>query len=133
MDFTKVAATAERLIAANGREVTIIKFDTSSADPTKPWKGATDPRTNLDGEVTTDACFVQPSSMVSLGMSTSDSDLVKRSTKIMLVAPGTNTITDDLAKFNEVIDFDNTRWKITAVETLQPAEDVLLYYIGVAR
>lgn len=132
VDLVKMAVMAERLIAQSGRAVTIIKFNTTPADAAQPWKGAADPRVDPDGSVSTTACFVEPSSMVSLGMSTVDSDLVKQSTKIMLVSPG-ETISEDLTKYDEVIDFDGTRWKIVTVETLQPAENVILYYIGVAQ
>lgn len=131
MDYEALAQQAEALIAEYGREVTIISFNTTPADVSQPWKGAVNPRTDPDASVETSACFVNPSSALELGISTEDSDLVKRSSQIMMVSPGT-TITDDLSKFDEVIDYDDTRWKITAVETLKPAETTLLYFIGVA-
>lgn len=39
VDFTRLAATATRLIAADGRDMTIVKESRDPADPSKPWRG----------------------------------------------------------------------------------------------
>jgi hypothetical protein len=132
VDYVSLAATAKRLITANGREVTFVRFNRTAADAAKPWKGAADPRTDPDASETLDAVFVEPSSAVRLGISTVNSELVKRSTQILIAAPGSD-FAEDLSTFEEVIDSDGVKWRITTSEKLKPAEVTLLYFIGVAR
>ncbi len=127
-DYTKTAATALRLVTKYGREVTLIDFNTNSADATKPWQGASNPRGGAVVESVVPAVFVPPSSATSLGLSSETSDFVKRSMQIMIVAS-----TADLSLFNEVKDADDVRWKITGMEKLKPANTTILYFIGVKR
>ena len=132
-DYIKLAATAARLVANAGRSVTFVRFDRSLQDVAKPWLGSVDPRATPDASEVVSAVFVEPTSLNSLGESTVDSDLLKRSTKIMIVAAGSD-FTADLSKFDEVIDsLDNSTWRIVGVDKLQPASVVVAYYVGVAR
>lgn len=125
-DYTALAATALRLVKDSGRLVQFRKLNSDPVDNAKPWRGAADPTV---GGVTVDAyaVAVPPSSASALGLSTSDSDLVKRSEQILIVAPASA----DLAEFHEVI--DGRTWRITGVETLRPADTTLLYFVGVAQ
>lgn len=131
MDYTALATTANILLADFGRSVKLVKMNRTAGTPSQPWLGPTDPRANVVAQLTLIAVFVEPSSLEQLGISTKDSDLVKRSTKIMIIAPG-SALTHDLATFDEVED-GAMRWRITAIETLKPGATTLLYFIGVAR
>lgn len=128
VDYVALAATAQRLIQENGRSISLISFNATAADANKPWRGATDPRVSPSASLTLYGCFVEPSSAIRLGMSTETSDLLKRSTQIVMVAS-----TADLSSYNEIIDSDTTRWKIEGMEKLKPGETTLLYFIGVKR
>lgn len=132
-DYVKTSLTARKLVEKFGKKriVQILKFSEDEQDPSKPWKGSSNPRLVPDFDVTTEAVFISPSSAVRLGILTIDDDLVKNSEKIMIIAPG-QTITEDLRLADEVID-EAERWKVAGVSTLKPAEVVLLYYIGVKR
>lgn len=131
IDYTELATEAQTLVAGTGRSVTFVQLDRDPADPSKPWRGASDPRATPESTVAGSAVFVEPSSATALGMSTEIVDsLVKRSEAIMIVALGP-TVTADLQDYDEVIDGSKT-WRIEGVEKLQPADVVLLYFVGVA-
>lgn len=129
VDTTKVIATAQRLITANGRSVRLIRYNEVSTDPDKPWRGPGDPRQTPRAILDIHAAFVSPSSASSLGLSTDVNDLLKRSTQIMVLSGGAD---EDLLQYNEVLD-DEKYWKIEGVETLRPGADILLTFIGVSR
>lgn len=130
-DFTEFVTLARQLISDNGRTVTFEQFAQTAADPAKPWAGPTDPRVSVAATVDVDAVFVPPSSFTELGRSTGDSSLVARAEQIMIVE--TPTTGEDLSTMTEVVDTDGTRWKIENVETLKPADVVILYFVAVRR
>lgn len=127
-DLTKLVATAQRLIKANGRSVTFIRHDQTLGDVAKPWQGPTDARAKPNDTSVQNAVFLEPSSAPKLGISTEQSDLVMNSEQIMMVSPGTV----DLTAFQEVLD-GTTYWKITTIEVLRPGAVTLLAYVGVKR
>lgn len=127
VDFAGLIALAQRLISENGRSVTLIEFDTTPPDPSKPWKGPADPRANPASQLTLDATFVSPGSAAQLGLALETSDLIKLSEQILIMSPGANV---DVTVFHEVID-DGETWKIETIEVLRPATDVLVVYMGV--
>ncbi len=131
VDYTALATTAKRLVDENGRSVTFRRLSRTLDDAAKPWRGSATPRTTVDATVEGFAVVVPPSAASALGLSTTDSELVKRSEQIMIVALG-STSTDDLATFDEVLD-GTELWKIQQVETLKPAATTLLYFVGVKR
>lgn len=128
VDFVKLKATAQRLIAANGRAVTFIQHDQTLSDPAKPWKGPADPRATPASTSNQVAVFVEPFSATELGLSSIQTDLIKRSDQIMIVAAGVV----DLSQFQEVLD-DGVYWIITGIETLRPGTTTLLFFVGVRR
>lgn len=129
VDYAKLQQTAIRLVEENGREVTFIEHSEVLPDPNKPWEGEADPRATPNSTSAQFAVFVDPASASRLGLSTSQPDLIKRSEQIMIVAPGS----EDLLKFQEVLDSDGTYWKILFLETLRPADLTLVSYVGVRR
>ena len=38
-DFVKLAATAQRLVEANGRAVDLFRVNRTPDDPARPWRG----------------------------------------------------------------------------------------------
>lgn len=127
-DYVKLAATAERLIAKSGRAITLVKFDRTVETPTKPWRGAEEPRGSNATETPTVGVFVEPSSATKLGMSAEVTDLLKRSQQMIMLSTQV-----DISAYNEVVDSDSTRWKIIGMEKLRPGETTLLYFVGVKR
>lgn len=120
-NFTKLAATAKRLINKNGREVSIVKLNTTPADPARPWRGPNNPRTG-GATVVAKAAFV-PLGGSNLGITFQDA---APDSEVMLFAAD-----DDegnfLENFDEVID-GTARWAIGQVQVLQPADKRLLYF-----
>lgn len=131
VDYSQLATTAKRLVDANGRSVTFVKMDRTPADASKPWRGAAAPTSSPAATLAAIGVFVEPSSASRLGISSEESDLVKRSTKIMIVALGSGS-SEDLKDYDQVLDEGNY-WKITAVEQLKPGDTSLLFFVGVAR
>lgn len=127
-NYTKLAAIAQRLVSESGRAITLVQFNSTPADANKPWRGAADPRGTPDATLAVDGVFVEPSSATKLGMSSEVSDLLKRSSQIIIIAT-----TVDISDFQEVIDTDTKRWKILGMETLKPGDTTLLYFVGVER
>lgn len=128
VDFVALAATAARLITENGRSVTFVALDETPAAPGQPWLGTPDPRAVPEATLVLNAAFVEPSSVVRLGLAFETSDFIKRADQIMIVAPGTN----DLEDFDEVQD-SGTTWKIGDVRVLRPASTTVLAFVSVAR
>ena len=73
---------------------------------------------------------VEPSSLSSLGISTVDQDLLKRTEKVLLAAPPEDG--SDLATFHEVQD-EVMLYQILKVDTLRPATTTVIYFVWVGR
>ena len=131
IDYVQLAATAKALVDANGRQITIIRFDQTPADADKPWNGPSDPDASPDATATVVGCFVSTDERVFGGL-TLDDDLLKRTSEVCLVAPGTVSPPFDLLTANEIID-GSVHKKISFVQSLKPGAVTLLYFIGVAR
>ena len=127
------ADKARSLIAKKGRLVSFIKLDITPADSSKPWRGAADARATPASTVANVAAvFVPPSSAQALGFRMQTSQLDERVEQIAIVSTG-GTVQTDLSDYDEVIDSDNSRWKIEFVEKLAPAEVNILYFVGMRR
>lgn len=125
-DYSRIVAVAERQIARFGRTVTFVPLVNAPTDPSKPWKAATSPRAVVGTDIK--AVFVEPSTLDALGRNDNTQDFVKRSTQIALVYSPLN-----LRTFNEVIDSDGSRWRIQGMSELKPANDHVLWFVGVSR
>ncbi|MBA3352278.1 MAG: hypothetical protein H0U23_07625 [Blastocatellia bacterium] len=128
-DWSDDIAGALEDIAEFGRVVSFVKFKTTTADPDKPLEGPAAPI--VEALVTgVSALFVEPSSVVRLGSSTSSEGLWKSSLKIALVGyDGVN----DWGIFDRLTDTDLTEWKIQHVDKLQPGSTPILFFVGLAR
>lgn len=130
-DYAPIQITAADLVADFGRSITLTKFNVTEQDPANPYLGSTNPRLSPLATVTTFGVGVNPLQAERLGITTRDSELIKRSEQIYIIAPG-DAFTEDLKTFDEVTD-GAEKWKITLVETLRPGDLTLLYYVGVMR
>jgi hypothetical protein len=130
VDFVKLAATANKLVAKNGRSVVFNKLGKTPADPAFPWEGPADPRSPIQATVTARGSFVEPDNASRLGFDAQTSELVKQSQQIMIV--GQPTTGETLEDFDEVVDGAET-WKITLVTKLKPADVTLLYFVGLKK
>lgn len=131
VDYAALADTAKTLVDRYGRQVVFERYNQSLQDNSKPWKGPTSARTSPDAQETLSGVFIHPSSLVKMGLATEDSEILKRSSQVCLVGPG-STFTENLRTFNEVVD-GQERWKIVAVETLKPGDIELLHIVGLQR
>lgn len=131
VDYAALAVTARGLVEANGRQVTLRKLNTTPADSNKPWRGAADPTAAPAAQATPYGVAVPPSSAVALGMSTKDSDLVKRAEQIFIITPVAGE-TVDYSTMTELLD-GSEPYRVLGVEKLRPADVTLLYFVAVAR
>ena len=128
MNYDAIAQLATRLIDANGRAITVIRFDQTAGDEDKPWKGPTDPREEPDAESEVYGVFVPPGGVSDLGLETVDQDLLKRTYEIAIVRPGTF----DFSTANEILD-NGVYKKVSFVKELRPGTVSLLYCIGISQ
>jgi len=129
VDYVKLAATAERLIAANGRTITFVRKPEVAADPTKPWG----PQTGSDITFETSSVFVPPNTvrqfgLTALGQGTEFDDLITFSDYIGIFFPGT----EDIREYTHVIDGAET-FGIIGLQILKPGSVQLLGFVGIRR
>lgn len=115
-DYTRLAATAARLIKNNGRSITFVKLDETPADPTEPWNGPASSDTTL----ALNGVFVPPNTVRQFGLSalgegTEFRDLVTFSEQVIITAQGEN----DLREYTKVID-RNDRWASSVCKCCGP-------------
>jgi hypothetical protein len=120
-DFIKLALTAKRLIDANGRQVTLIKYGNAPQDQDKPWRGRSEYH---EAEVVGYAAFVPSSSI-------KNANSVKREVSFALFAADDDG-GHELETF-DAIDDDGIIWKIIRTELIAPASTRVLYKFEVTR
>jgi hypothetical protein len=118
VDYVALAATAERLINANGRDVTIVQKDRTPADANKPHRGGGASDTS-----------VGPVKAVIIPFSADDVDgtLIRRNDKRAYVAAN-DTGVSLIEQFDTLTDGSDT-WRIEAVDVINPGATRLLYDI----
>ncbi len=129
VDFAALTVTAQRLISENGRSITLVSFDDTLQNPSRPWLGPADPRATPASTLVVDAVFVPPSGAAALGLSLQTVDLLKNAEQVAIISPGVDV---GLEPFQEIID-GTTRWKIMMTEVLRPASQTVLAFLGVVR
>lgn len=128
LNYTKLQATAERLIRQSGRVVTFVQIDQFTDDPSKPWRGVTADRESPTVTLEKRAVFVEPNTNIFLGETIKVDDLLKNVNKIMVVDG-----VDNLDGFHEVVEDDGSRWRIEFIYRLRPGELTMVNYVGVRR
>ena len=132
-DYSKFANTAVRMVKHFGVEVTLMKNDATAANSAKPWEGPTN-KESLDGatRVEVSAVFLEPADAERLGLSHEMTDMLRRSSRIAIIAPAINE-DEDFSEFQTLKESDTVTWRISAVHTLKPASTTLVYYMGLVR
>jgi len=125
VDYNRARATVERMIAAYGRDITVVN-DVGPADGDDPL-GPPAPRL----EVPSRGIFVRPSGYIKLGESFyMDPGMWEEAEKIVLVLP---SLVHDFSTFTRVVDNDNKAFKIFKVEELKPGDVPILLYLGLRQ
>jgi hypothetical protein len=123
-DFVKLAVTAKRLVDGNGRTITLVALDFDTPDPAQPWLGPENPRSTPARQLELIASFLPLASTVRLGLSKQTIDLAKKADATCLIGS-----TEDLSVFQELVDSNGERYKITHIEELKPADVRLLSFL----
>lgn len=118
------AALASRLIAKNGRDVTLKAFTTTAADAAKPWRGGA---TAVSGATpTVKAVFVEPSD-VKLGSHQDNQGVVSMADKVAFIAAENN-----IEGYAKIAD-GGVDWTIIKVHTLKPGSTAYMYMVELKR
>lgn len=130
VDFVNLANTAQRLIEANGRQVTFRRDDRAPADPGKPYEGPAPTVTPGDGEELTPIMAFVPPSGAGLGiLRMIDPTLREQFDEVGLVAANSLPAGTELERFDSVLD-NGRPWRIGRVARLQPGTVPLLFAVG---
>lgn len=134
-DFTRAAATAKRLVEANGRSVDLFKVNRTPADPTQPWRGVSGAPTVPEGGITATAIvsFV-PATGSGMGKLVKDltGSLVSAFDQVGLLASSSLPAGVNAEDFDSIRDGDDL-WKIVQRGHLKPASTSVLYVLGLKR
>lgn len=137
-DFVKAAATAKRLVEANGREVVLFKRNRTPDNAAEPWRGVSGVPTAPEGglSMTVTMSFV-PHFGSGFGKMVTDDGSGKGTQfdQIGLLAstslPAGRTFLD-VEQCDTIRDGDNI-WKVERREHLRPADDSILFALGLKR
>ena len=116
VDFVRLSATAQRLIGANGRTVTLQNRTTTPVDVNKPWLGTTASGTSVS---VTAVILDYDNDQV-------DGTLVQAGDRRALVADDDIDDFDISAGTTTLIDGSNT-YSIESVMPIQPATKAVIY------
>lgn len=121
-DHQKFIATALRLIAKHGRNVTFKVVSSTLADPTKPWKGTLTAPTTI-GPLK--AVFV-PFRGFEFGSVFNDTALFKEVEQICMVAGNQGSL-----ETAHIVTDSGKNYKIEWIQRLRPGDQTILYAFGV--
>lgn len=129
MDYNLILAQVNSAINDFGMALTFIKTDGVNVDSDKPWKSDL-AGTDEASEYEAVGINVSVSSVSEMGFKSTTMDLLKKSERVFLVAPGTNG--ESLETYNFLLANGITA-KIDVIDKLKPTNVTLLYVVGVAR
>lgn len=132
VNFVSLAATAKRLIEANGRSVTLVQKSTTPGDASMPWRGPDEDATPPT-ETAVIGVFLSATSETELGemLALIDAGLVQRGNKFLMVAADSLGTLDIKAQAS-VVDGSQV-WKVQEVATLQPGATPLLHALVLTK
>ena len=126
-DFDKLAATAQRLINANGRTVQIVKFGNTPQDSEQPWRGQKG--TTYLQSVTGKAAFVPKTQLVTTFAEVTDGVLLEGEYALFAADDDGGYALED---FDAIVD-GGKEWSIGKTEIIAPADKRVLYMFEVKR
>lgn len=138
-DFVKLAATAKRLVEANGRDAVLFKKDRTPANAAEPWRGPDlAAPTPVGGIGPVKVAFV-PATGGGFGKLLFDTDdsLRVKIDEVGLLAVDSVTALTPAATAEDVEEADTLRdgskvYKIVSVGHLKPADTSLLFVLGLS-
>lgn len=124
VNYVKIAATAKRLIEANGRTVSLVRLDRDPADPDMPWRGPA----VVDSAPYDPLDYPSPKAViVPYTEDDIDGTLVRHGDKRAYVAATSTAVAAlNLAEYDGLID-NGEQYKIVSVNILNPGEIIILY------
>lgn len=118
----------QKLIAKNGRLVTLQKLSGDFHNDGKPWRGAGTP--TVESELANVRAAFLPIQGSDLGTYFDDKELFKKCDEVMMIAdPGDGT---DMKVFHQVADGDKS-YHIETIQLLKPGETAILWFYGISR
>lgn len=124
-DHSKFTAMALRLIAKNGRLVDPQKVSLVPVDPVSPWKGTTQSPVSIAGPV---MAAMLPFRGFEFGSYFEQTNLFKECEQIALIAGGQGEFEDAQLVLDE-----GRTYAVQWVQRLRPAQETILYAIGINR
>lgn len=130
VDYVNFQNLAERLIEANGRDLSLVRRDQDNpVDPAKPWRGSTEADTIT---VTVKGVFVK------YEKEDFDGSLIRRGDKRVLIAAKSVTDEGGSAANLKIEDYDHildagVRWKILDADPIEPGPLRILYDLQVRQ
>lgn len=128
INYTRMRATAERLVEENGRTLQLVRKDQGNpVDPTKPWRSSTEA-----AEITVDVIGV----VTEFEKEEVDGTLVLRTDKMALVAA--KSVSDAAPSNLNIEEYDAlldgaTRYRIIHPEVIEPGNQRILYILQVRQ
>ena len=130
VDYVSFQNLAERLIEANGRDLSLVRRDQDNpVDPAKPWRGSTEAAT---------ITVVVKGVFVDFEKQDFDGSLVRRGDKRVLIAAKSVTDEGGSAANLKIEDYDHVldagvRWKIITAELVEPGPLRILFDLQVRQ
>ena len=130
VNYASLKNLAERLIEANGRDLTLVRRDRGNlVDSNEPWRGSTG---------ASEISFVVKGVFTEFEKEDFDGSLVRRGDKRVLIAA--QSVSDEsggasnlkIEDYDHILD-DGVRWKILSVEVIQPGDTLIFYDIHVRQ
>jgi hypothetical protein len=124
VNYVKSAATAKRLIEANGQDVSLYRKNETASDATKPWRGPAGTGNKLIATV--------KGVVVDMNDKDVDGTLIRRSDRKLMVANDslpTGTTTEDI----DHIRIAGEDYKVVSSSPLQPGAVRILYEFVLRR
>lgn len=116
-EAAEILAFVNETLTEEGRLITLVQFDQTPSDPSKPHiVGTTDPFVSPKASVTVPCAFVPLSSLQVLGLEATKSELVSTQEVYGIFAPSGEI---DFAKYEGIID-GNNRYSVTKMSRLKP-------------
>ncbi len=123
VDYTRMTATAKRLIEKNGRTVTLRHKVEADADGDRPWAETT------GKSVEADAVGV----FLDYTLAEIDGELIRRGDQKVLFAATSEELEGTHVEDFDEVDDGGVIWKIQGVEPLCPGDTCLMYTMQVRR
>ena len=115
VDYVSLAATAERLINQNGRDVSLLRNERTPSDPANPHRG---------GGTTVTTLGPLRAVLIPFESDNQEGTLVRRNEKRAFVAA--NVAAGEIETFDQLVD-GSTTWKIVDVDTINPGSVRVMY------